>query len=813
MNDFSDDETLLGDNAGSSSGGSSLVSGSRLGDYEIEKLIGAGAMGEVFLARQVRLNQQCAIKVLPEILSKSADFEKRFESEGRSLARLDHPSIVRVMYAGVESGRHFLTMEYVGGGSLDDFLARRGALSEAEVRRILSEILAGLAYAHKREVIHRDLKPANILCSVDGHAKISDFGLALVAGEEYMRTVVETSLRLSRIAGAAPVPSKKPSFKPSVNLDTDETIRAEDLPTTGRSAEHSEDETLLESEVSKPSSSKRPSSGEASAFVGTIDYMSPEIRYARGAADARSDLFAIGVIAYQMLVGRKPAMGRAKDPSKIVRGLSAKWDEWVYKCMEEDPADRFQSAEEALAALPGSRNGKWWRLAAVISAVVVLLGVAIGGWWFGSRSAKNSVVEQSEPVAAPVPEKVAAPLAPVPKAENITEVFVTPVPERANTPEGSAAPVPKREEAPPAESDRALSAMSQFLPREKSVDSGSSVKQAVPESEAKPVEKAPVPVVEATGSLSITTDPHLLYWHFTKTPGNVRLPEMEGTTPVAFSNLPIGYYLVEFSREGWPKVLEAVRVEAGRSASLTHVFTGGSLDLVGDAPGVSWALVSCPNGVALKTVKGEVPQTLSNLPPGDYVLQFTKPSWPAVRKKVVVVAGETVTASVAFETAPAADSLPEPVVLDASDSEKVTVGRAGANPAGQGDVSRPSRVAGEDTEPALPEASPEDVFIPVTQTVQRPAVKQAVEKALLSDKWKIEKSDDGTIRAVHELNRTLIGSLVKGGNVSDAVFEIHYNNQGILIKDLTTDEDNERVNKKWSARLKKLIENNLRRAR
>jgi serine/threonine protein kinase len=618
MADISDDETLLNgkDGSGSLHMSTSLLAGDCLGDYKIEKLIGAGAMGEVYLARQMRLNQQCAVKVLPEAFTKSADFEKRFESEGRSLARLDHPGIVRVLYAGEDSGRHFLSMEYVGGGNLDDYLAKTGALPAIEVRKILSEILAGLSYAHKREVIHRDLKPANILRSIDGHAKISDFGLALVAGEDYMRTVVDESVRQSRLVGIAGAPSpKNPSEKPRSNLDTAETILADE--SAGEHGSPDNDETLLESEVNGASKGKRSSGGDASALVGTIDYMSPEIRYGRGAADARSDIYAVGVIAYQMLTGRKPATGRAKDPSKIVKKLSPKWDEWVFKCMDEEPVDRFQSADEALAALPGSKNGSGWKISASIGMAAIIVGVAFGGWWMGSHSAKKSVEEGKPDVLTNAP----------------VEIVET---------------KPAKVEEKPVVTDMIRAQPSKAVESVAVVDKPVETKAE----DSKPIvdEPAPrMPVAETCGALEIASDPPMVAWRLIKTPDGAQPSASEGTTPASLKNLPTGDYVVELSREGWPAELVAVRVEAGGTAAISHAFKGGSIYFSSNVSGVMWAIVSGPGNIAAQNLKNAAPYTLNDLPPGEYVVEFTRQYWPVIRKKVTVKAGETVTASVATE--------------------------------------------------------------------------------------------------------------------------------------------------------------------
>ncbi len=304
---ISDDETRIGPQDEPLMG--SLGQGDRLGDYRILDILGRGAMGEVYLAEHVHLKQRYALKVLPAELSKSGSFKARFREEARTLAGLKHQNIIMVHNAGEDQGRFYLAMEHVEGGSLEDYLKNEGGrLKAGEVQDILQQMLEGLSYAHGKGVIHRDLKPANILRTGEGKIKISDFGLARVVGEEYVQSMIQKSITLSQMGDRS---------------------------------------TRIGGEGSSGSSD----------YVGTIDYMSPEVRAGR-MADTRSDLYAVGIIGYFLLTGKKP-LGMAKPASKVVKGLNPKWDNLIEKCLEEDPADRYPSAGAVLDALTRLKKGFW----------------------------------------------------------------------------------------------------------------------------------------------------------------------------------------------------------------------------------------------------------------------------------------------------------------------------------------------------------------------------------------------------------------------------------------------------------------------
>lgn len=150
--------------------------------YGIESLIGSGGMGAVYKARQLRLNRDVAIKVLPAELAEDAEFVQRFEREAQTLAGLNHPGIVAIHDSGkTASGHLYFVMEFVNGTNLQQ-LIQRGGLSPAQTLEITIQVCEALHYAHQHGVIHRDIKPANVLVTTEGRAKLADFGLARPLG-------------------------------------------------------------------------------------------------------------------------------------------------------------------------------------------------------------------------------------------------------------------------------------------------------------------------------------------------------------------------------------------------------------------------------------------------------------------------------------------------------------------------------------------------------------------------------------------------------------------------------------------------------
>jgi eukaryotic-like serine/threonine-protein kinase len=153
-----------------------LTSGTKLGPYEIESQLGAGGMGEVYRARDTRLDRTVAIKVLASHLSSSPELKQRMEREARAISALNHPNICHLYDIGSEAGTDYLVMEFLEGETLADRL-HKGALPLGEVLRIGGAVAEALAFAHQHGIVHRDLKPGNIMLTKAG-AKLMDFGLA-----------------------------------------------------------------------------------------------------------------------------------------------------------------------------------------------------------------------------------------------------------------------------------------------------------------------------------------------------------------------------------------------------------------------------------------------------------------------------------------------------------------------------------------------------------------------------------------------------------------------------------------------------------
>jgi len=336
-----------------------LAAGSRLGPYEIVAPIGAGGMGEVYEARDTRLGRRVAIKVLPQLLSEDPDRRARFEREAKTIAGLNHPHICTLHDVGEHEGSTFLVMEHIVGETLAARL-EKGPLPLEQSLRIATEIAEALSAAHRRGVVHRDLKPANVMLTRAGgvrqgspQAKLLDFGLAKLTGHGEHPAAAHAAFAMST---------------PAATL-------------TGQGA-----------------------------IVGTLQYMAPEQLEGKP-PDARTDLWALGAILYEMLTGKRAFEGtsavslmtaimeREPPPMRSLQPLTPPaLEHLVMRCLSKDPHARWQTATDLgaelrwLATAPGVVSGpptgrgrvaRWTRVVALLCLVGV--AAAIAGIVFGLR--------------------------------------------------------------------------------------------------------------------------------------------------------------------------------------------------------------------------------------------------------------------------------------------------------------------------------------------------------------------------------------------------------------------------------------------
>jgi Tol biopolymer transport system component len=273
-----------------------LASGTKLGPYEITGAIGAGGMGEVYRAKDTRLDRVIAIKVLPDHLASRAELRERFDREARTVASLNHPHICTLHDIGHQDGIDYLVMEYLEGETLAERL-KKGPLPLEQVLQFAIEIADALDKAHRKGITHRDLKPGNIMLTKSG-TKLLDFGLAKLRGPQ------------AAVASMSAVPTE------GSNLTAQGSI------------------------------------------VGTLQYMAPEQLEGKE-ADARTDIFAFGVVVYEMATGKKAFEGKSQasliakiletDPppiSSLQPMTPPALDRVVKRCLAKEPDERWQSASD-----------------------------------------------------------------------------------------------------------------------------------------------------------------------------------------------------------------------------------------------------------------------------------------------------------------------------------------------------------------------------------------------------------------------------------------------------------------------------------
>jgi non-specific serine/threonine protein kinase len=282
------------------------LTGELIGHYLIERLIGVGGMGEVYLARDVQLGRKAALKLLPEQLITDDAQLSRFKTEARTASALNHPNILTVYEIGAEGNRHFIATEFIDGVTLRAALAD-GKMNLRAAVEIAVQVASALAAAHEAGVVHRDIKPENIMLRPDGYVKVLDFGIAKL-------------------------------------IEKGPTSEHRELPGTA----------ALQT---------RPG-----LVLGTGRYMSPE--QARGQkTDARSDIWSLGVVLYEIVAGIPPFLGETpsdciasiltKEPaplSGVAPDVLLKLEAILQKALRKDRDERYQTTREMLADLRGLKN-------------------------------------------------------------------------------------------------------------------------------------------------------------------------------------------------------------------------------------------------------------------------------------------------------------------------------------------------------------------------------------------------------------------------------------------------------------------------
>ena len=277
--------------------------GSRLAHYDVTALIGEGGMGQVYQATDSKLNRQVALKILPKAFARDPDRLARFQREAQVLASLNHPNIAQIHGLEESEGTRALVLELVEGPTLADRIAR-GPIPLDEALPIAKQIAEALEAAHEAGVIHRDLKPANIKVREDGTVKVLDFGLA---------KALDTG------------PEGDPSQSPTLTA----------------------------------------AATQMGVIMGTAAYMSPE--QARGkAVDKRADIWAFGVVLYEMLTGTKPFPGddisqtlarvidRDPDWDALPKTLPQALDTYLRRCLQRDPRERIRDIGDVRLAMNGA---------------------------------------------------------------------------------------------------------------------------------------------------------------------------------------------------------------------------------------------------------------------------------------------------------------------------------------------------------------------------------------------------------------------------------------------------------------------------
>lgn len=334
--------------------------GKAISHYRIIKGLGAGGMGEVYLAEDTTLGRRVALKILPPKHTQNAERLRRFKQEAKSASALNHPNILIIHEVGEADGHHFIATEFVEGETLREALKRTTRMQTGDALAVAIQVASALSAAHAAGIVHRDIKPENIMLRGDGYVKVLDFGLA----------------KLTQTGATDPDDSGALTL--SVAVQT-----------------------------------------ESGMVLGTAQYMSPE-QAAGKPVDARSDIFSFGSVLYEMISGKRAFDAGSvvqilsaiieQEPGPLPSSVPPDLSKIIQRCLRKDPARRYQTIADVKAALEdfreewsgsgrgisaqtGPRRFAWIGLTAILM-IALLLG------WFGWRARRGSAGQDSLPLNA-----------------------------------------------------------------------------------------------------------------------------------------------------------------------------------------------------------------------------------------------------------------------------------------------------------------------------------------------------------------------------------------------------------------------------
>ncbi|MDE3034307.1 MAG: protein kinase, partial [Acidobacteriota bacterium] len=322
----------------------------KLGKFEIRRVLGNGAMGEVYLGVDPSIGREVAIKTILPSAAQGGEAKERFAREARAAGVLNHPNLVTIYEFGEDQGVLYIAMEFVKGHDLDELIQQQ-ALTRSEILEVLAQVCDGLGFAHRQHIVHRDIKPTNVRIHQDGrrlHAKVMDFGVAKISNS--------------------------------------------DMTATGM-------------------------------VMGTVSYMAPE--YIRtGKPDPRSDLFAVGVMLYEALSGRRPFSGDTtptilykivnEPPEPIdttqLQGISPAIQSVLDRALVKDPDQRFQTAEDFAKALRAAKDPSWMGQLEEATSLLQTKAAATATAPVAALPPLQPVVLTGAPATAPAPLEAVLPL-------------------------------------------------------------------------------------------------------------------------------------------------------------------------------------------------------------------------------------------------------------------------------------------------------------------------------------------------------------------------------------------------------------------